>query len=292
MRFLQRVQRKRGKLDYERAVVDPLDAARRAVLGAAAQAPAALPIRVDEFPHYLAWDDPERYGTERYRRFHVLMAGAGVPYLIAVLPRVSHDALNPDESSWRALSDDERALLAELPADRVAFGLHGLDHRTRFASPRRHSELCGLDRAATEALLDQGFAELAPLGIAPEVFVAPSTASTPRSTTSSRAASRSSPGGPSRWGCGFPRTPRVARRGLYRPLPPLYGRAREVLPAAQRSSSGARACGRRSSCTGAGRPTGLAGARAPAGGGRPYAADWEDFLAAVRASDSGGARES
>jgi hypothetical protein len=28
VRFLQRVQRKRGKLDYERAVVDPMEAAR------------------------------------------------------------------------------------------------------------------------------------------------------------------------------------------------------------------------------------------------------------------------
>ena len=45
-------------------------------------------MRVDEFPHYMAWDDPEGFGTARYERFHEIMAGAGVPYLVAVL-RVS-----------------------------------------------------------------------------------------------------------------------------------------------------------------------------------------------------------
>jgi hypothetical protein len=292
VRFLQRVQRKRGKLDYERAVVDPLDAARRAVLGAAAQAPPRFLIRVDEFPHYLAWDDPARYGTERYQRFHALMAGAGVPYLVAVLPRVSHDALNPEESSWRALSDDERGLLAELPADRVSFGLHGLDHRTRFASPRRHSELCGLDRAATEALLDHGLAELAPLGIAPEVFVAPYNRFDAAQYDVLARRFAVVTGGPESVGLiGFQRTPVWRGEAVYLPsYYPLYGHAREVLPAAQRLIE---------------RPAGLWAPIVLHWGWEadedwlalerlleaiaPYAADWEDFLAAVRASDADGA---
>jgi hypothetical protein len=291
VRFLQRVQRKRGKLDYERAVVDPLDAARRAVLGAGAQAPPRFLIRVDEFPHYLAWDDPTGYGTERYRRFHALMADAGVPYLIAVLPRVSHDALNPEESRWRGLSDDERALLAELPADRVTFGLHGLDHRTRFASPRRHSELCGLDHAATEALLEEGLAELAPLGIAPEVFVAPYNRfdATQYDVLARRFAVVC--GGPESVGLlGFQRTPVWRGEAVYLPsYYPLYGHAREVLPAAQRLIE------RRA---GLWAPIVLHwGWEADEGWQAlerlleaiaPYAADWEDFLAAVRASDVGG----
>jgi hypothetical protein len=292
VRFLQRVQRVRGKLDYERAVVDPLDAARRAVLGAAAPAPPRFLIRVDEFPHYLAWDDPTGYGTERYQRFHALMAGAGVPYLVAVLPRVSHDALNPDESSWRALSDDERALLAELPADRVSFGLHGLDHRTRFASPRRHSELCGLDRAATEALLDHGLAELAPLGIAPEVFVAPYNRFDAAQYDVLARRFAVVTGGPESVGLiGFQRTPVWRGPAVYLPsYYPLYGHAREVLPAARRLIE---------------RRAGLWAPIVLHWGWEadedwlalerlleaiaPYAADWEDFLAAVRASDAGGA---
>ncbi len=292
VRFLQRVQRKRGKLDYERAVVDPMEAARRAVLGAAAQAPPRFLIRVDEFPHYLAWDDPARYGSERYRRFHALMAGAGVPYLIAVLPRVSHDALNPEESSWRALSDEERALLAELPADRVSFGLHGLDHRTRSASPRRHSELCGLDRAATEALLDQGLAELAPLGISPEVFVAPYNRFDAAQYDVLARRFAVVTGGPESVGLlGFQRTPVWRGEAVYLPsYHPLYGHAREVLPAAQRLIE---------------RRAGLWAPIVLHWGWEadedwqalerlleaiaPYAADWEDFLAAVRASGSGGA---
>jgi hypothetical protein len=295
VRFLQRVQRKRGRLDYERAVVDPLDAARRAVLGAAAPAPPRFLIRVDEFPHYLAWDDPTGYGTERYRRFHALMAGAGVPYLVAVLPRVSHDALNPEESRWRALDEGERAMLAELPADRVSFGLHGLDHRTRFASPRRHSELCGLDRAATETLLDKGFAELAPLGIAPEVFVAPYNRFDAAQYDVLARRFAVVTGGPESVGLlGFQRTPVWRGEAVYLPSYfPLYGHAHEVLPAAQRLIE------RRA---GLWAPIVLHwGWEADADWQAlerlldaiaPYAADWEEFLAAVRASDDGGSSES
>jgi peptidoglycan/xylan/chitin deacetylase (PgdA/CDA1 family) len=210
------------------------------------------------------------------------MAGAGVPYLIAVLPRVSHDALNPEESSWRALSDDERALLAELPADRVSFGLHGLDHRTR----------SGLDRAATEALLDQGLAELAPLGISPDVFVAPYNRFDAAQYDVLARRFAVVTGGPESVGLlGFQRTPVWRGEAVYLPsYHPLYGHAREVLPAAQRLIE---------------RRAGLWAPIVLHWGWEadedwqalerlleaiaPYAADWEDFLAAVRASGSGGA---
>ncbi len=236
VRFAQRVRRKLGTLEYERAVVDPFDAARHAALGDTAAAPPRFLVRVDEFPHYLAWDQPEEYGTERYRRFHATMAGAGVPYLIAVLPRVSHAPLDPQESHWRALEDDERALLRELPVDGVAFGLHGLDHRTRFSSPRRHSELCGLNRAQTDSLLDHGLAELAPLGIAPQVFVAPYNRFDAQQYDVLARRFQVVCGGPESVGqLGFQRTPLWRGDAVYLPsYHPLYGRAREVLPAARR----------------------------------------------------------
>jgi peptidoglycan/xylan/chitin deacetylase (PgdA/CDA1 family) len=235
-RFAQRVRRKLGRLDYERAVAEPLLTARRAVLGEGASGPPRFLVRVDEFPHYLAWDDPTRYGTERYRRFHAIMAGAGVPYLIAVPPRVSHLPLDPHETRWRALEDDERALLERLRDEGVAFALHGLDHRTRFASPRRHSELSGLGRDATEALLDDGLAELAALGIAPEVFVPPYNRFDAAQYELLARRFAVVCGGPESIGLmGFQRTPLWRGEAVYLPsYEPLYGHAREVLPAARR----------------------------------------------------------
>jgi len=236
LRALQRVQRKLGRLDYESAVADPLDGARRAALGDDAPAPPRFLVRVDEFPHYQAWDDPARYGTEPYRRFHALMSGAGVPYLIAVLPRVSRAALDPQEARWRPLQDDERELLGRLSGDGVAFGLHGLDHRTRFASPRRHSELCGLGRTATEALLDDAFAELAPLGISPQVFVPPYNRFDAEQYDVLARRFAVVCGGPESVALlGFQRTPLWRGEAVYLPsYEPLYGHAREVLPAARR----------------------------------------------------------
>ncbi len=289
-RFAQRVARKLGRLDYQRAVADPLEAARREVLGPDAAQPPRFLVRVDEFPHYLAWDDPRRYGSERYRRFHAIMVGAGVPYLIAVLPRVSHATLDPQQSRWRPLEDDERALLAQLPEDAVTFALHGRDHRTRFRSPRRHSELCGLGPAATEALLDDGLAELAPLGISPEIFVPPYNRFDAEQYDVLARRFAVVCGGPESVALlGFQRTPVWRGEAVYLPAyHPLYGRAREMLPAAQRLID------RR---VGLWVPIALHwGWEAEAGWVElerlveaiaPYTARWEDFLAAVRASRDG-----
>jgi len=286
-RFAQRVRRKLGRLDYERAVADPLDAARRAVLGPDAAAPPRFLVRVDEFPHYLAWDDPARYGIERYRRFHATMVDRGVPYLVAVLPRVSHAALDPEERGWRTLEQDERMLLGQLPGDGVALGLHGLDHRTRFASPRRHSELCGLGQAATEVLIDEALAELAPLGISPEIFVPPYNRFDAEQYEVLARRFAVVCGGPESVALlGFQRTPVWRGEAVYLPsYYPLYGHAHEVLPAAQRMID---------------RRAGLWvpivlhwGWEADEAWGplerlleviAPYTARWEDFLAAVRAS--------
>jgi peptidoglycan/xylan/chitin deacetylase (PgdA/CDA1 family) len=290
-RFLQRVQRKLGRLDYERAVSEPLQAARRAVLGTGAAVPPRFLVRVDEFPHYLAWDDPARYGTERYRRFHAAMAEAGVPYLVAVLPRVSHASLDPEGSRWRTLDDKERRLLGELPGDGVAFGLHGLDHRTRFSSPRRHSELCGLGLEETDALIAAGLAELAPSGVSPQIFVPPYNRFDARQYDVLARRFAVICGGPESVGLlGFQRTPIWRGEAVYLPSYfPLYGHAREVLPAAQRLID-ARA--------GLWTPIVLHwGWEADEDWVAlerlldviaPYSARWEDFLAAVHASEDVG----
>src|SRR5581483_9660372 len=55
----------------------------------------------------------------------------------------------------------------------VTFAQHGATHRTRFTSPRRRSELGGLDADALGDLLDQGRKRLADVGIAPRVLVPP-----------------------------------------------------------------------------------------------------------------------
>ncbi len=61
-RFAQQVGYKLGRLGYERQVVAPRVAARRSVLGSRAGGPPRFLVRIDEFPHYRAWDDPRRFG--------------------------------------------------------------------------------------------------------------------------------------------------------------------------------------------------------------------------------------
>jgi hypothetical protein len=287
MRLAQRVQRKLGRLEYEQAVAEPMIAARRAALGPDADGPPRFLIRVDEFPHALALDQPERYGTERYRRFHGLLREAGVPYLVAVLPRVSANPLDPEGTSWRGLDDEERELLVAMPAQGVSYGLHGLDHRTRHLSPRRRSELCGLDAAATERLLDTGLAELEVLGLRPRVFVPPFNRFDAAQYEILARRFDVVCGGPESVGVlGFQRSPVWRGEAVYMPAyHPLYGRADEVL-------GGARALIDRRAALWA--PIVLHwGWEAAEGWGAlerlleaiaPYTAHWDEFLAEVDAS--------
>ena len=128
-------------------------------------------LRVDEFPRAGAFDDPDSVAA--FAAFDALLAEHGVPYLLAVTPRVADRPLDPAGGRDRALDDAERAVLAGLPRERVTFAAHGLTHRTRRERPRERSEFAGLDDAALRALLDQAEAALAEVGIAPRVYVAP-----------------------------------------------------------------------------------------------------------------------
>jgi len=288
LRLAQDVQRKLGRLDHEAAVDAPLVAARRAVLGEQAAAPPRFLVRVDEFPHYQAWDDPQRFGNDGFARFHEILQTAGVPYLVAALPRVSRAPLDPAGGESRPLTDEETTLLRHAAASAgVAIALHGRDHRTRFASPRRHSELCGLDAEATAALLDDALAELDRHGIYPDVFVAPYNRFDAGQWPALAERFPIVCGGPESIRLlGFQRAPVWREGAVYLPAyAPYYGHAREVLPAAERAIEAQ---------TGVWTPLVLHWGWESDAGWRelealceriaPFAAEWTDFREAVERS--------
>lgn len=241
-RTAQLALRKLGLLDYERAVARPLRSARAAALGAGgargggSPAPRLL-VRVDEFPHYQAWDEPERFGAEAFERFRRIMSEAGVPYLIAALPRVSRLPLTPRALGSRPLEQREAQTLRGLAGEGVSIALHGLDHRTRDASPRRHSELCGLDATQTEALIERALAELAAHGLPrPDVFVAPYNRFDAAQLEVLARHFSVVCGGPESIGTlGFQRPPQWRGEAVYLPgYAPFYGHAAQVLDALDR----------------------------------------------------------
>ncbi len=171
-RVLQRVAMKRARLDWERSWLAPLIELRRSVLGEAASGPPRFLVRVDEFPYYTSFDRPE--DLEMSRRFHHVMAEAGLAHLMSALPQPSREPLNADSSGGRRLDEQEIALFEQMRRDRVTFAQHGTTHRTRYASPRRRSELCGLSPVAAAAVLEDGRERLLAAGIeSTRVFVAP-----------------------------------------------------------------------------------------------------------------------
>jgi hypothetical protein len=193
-------------------------------------------VRVDEFPHAGAFDSSGRFGTGAFKRFHAVLAEAGVPYLLAVTPHVSRDYLDPAQNEWRPVEDTEIAELEDLKRGNVTFGLHGLDHRTRHANPRRHSEFCGLGIDETEERIDLARSIFAEIGIETPVFVPP---------FNRFDAAQYAPladrfdvvcGGPESIRLlGFQPTPIRLGKTVYLPsYAPLYGRASAVLPGIER----------------------------------------------------------
>jgi hypothetical protein len=172
LRLAQALAVKRGRLSWRASVAEPLMAARREALGEAAAGPPRVLLRVDELPHARAFE-AGRFDSAAFRRFHAVLAEAGIPYLLAISPRVSRDYLDPGTAESRPLRDSEIELLQELHRDGVTFGLHGMDHRTRHASPRRHSEFCGLGAEQAAARVDAARAEFDRLGLPTPVFVPP-----------------------------------------------------------------------------------------------------------------------
>lgn len=277
-------------LPFERAAIAPQRRARRAA-GAPPSEPPRVLVRVDEFPHYRAWDVPERFGTRSFARFAQIMGDAGVPYLLAVVPRVSRDPLSPAASGSRGLDEDEIAALRELAGGAVSLALHGRDHRTRFASPRRHSELCGLGREQLDALLDDALEELSRRGIDPRVFVPPFNRFDARQLPWLARRFAVVCGGPESIGLlGYRRPPRWLGEIVYLPsYAPLYGHAAEILRALPRILERARGLwlpvvlhwGWESDA-------GWAELERLAAQLARYAVHWDDFLAAVERSRGDG----
>jgi hypothetical protein len=160
-------------LDFENGFLSRVRKARRAVLGPGADGPPKFLIRIDEFPDASALDDgPDRWRSAT-RTLHEALAAAGVPYLMAIVPQYTHRPLDPAAIGGRPLEDDDRALIEQMGRENVTFAQHGMTHRTRYANPRRRSELCGLDARGTEALIVGGRDRLTEMGVSTRVFIPP-----------------------------------------------------------------------------------------------------------------------
>ncbi len=117
--------------------------------------------------------------------------------------------------------------------DGVTFAVHGLDHRTRHANPRRHSEFTGLPAAAVEERLDAAQSILRVAGLPARVFVPPFNRFDAASWTTLARRFDVVCGGPEnvrQFGCHV--TPSWRGDAVWLPgYPPVYGSAEEVLPA-------------------------------------------------------------
>ncbi len=230
-RSAQRALVKLAPARMARGALAPAAAARRALLGRAAAGPPRFLLRVDEFPYSTSFDQPEKYGAQPAARFHAVLAEAEVPYLMAVVPQLVHDPLNPSGSGGRPLGPTELQLIARMADEGVTFAAHGLTHRTRDAHPRRHSELLGLTAAEVEELADQSLARLAVAGLHPRVFVPPFNRFTVVHYHALASRFDVICGGPeSIQFLGAQPTPRWLGDAVYCPsYAPLYGTAREML---------------------------------------------------------------
>jgi hypothetical protein len=173
VRSAQRLAMKLGRLDWEDAWLAPLIAARRETLGESAAGPPRFLVRVDEFPYYTAFDQPDQRDIEMSRRFHDVMASSDVPHLMSILPQLTHAPLTAGSSGGRSLGEVEVDLIERMRRENVTFAQHGTTHRTRFQSPRRRSEFCGLSPAEAGEVLEDGRLRLAEVGVHPKVFVPP-----------------------------------------------------------------------------------------------------------------------
>lgn len=172
VRLAQRLAMKLGRLDWERRWLDRLLAVRGSALADGAPGPPRFLVRVDEFPYYTSFDRPQ--DVEMSRRFHEVMANGGVPHLMSVVPQLTHAPLTAGSSGGRPLGERELDLLERMRKEGVTFAQHGTTHRTRYESPRRRSELCGLSPAQAEQVLEDGRLLLTEAGIKPpRVFVPP-----------------------------------------------------------------------------------------------------------------------
>ncbi|HUO69817.1 MAG TPA: DUF2334 domain-containing protein [Solirubrobacteraceae bacterium] len=284
---LAHIALKSGWYGWSSLVVTPAFAVRRRLLGDRAPGPPRVLIRVDEFPHAHARDEPQRFGTEAFARFHEVLAAAGVPYLVAVLPRVARDYLNIGGDDGDELSDGEVAMLARLRDDGVAFALHAHTHRTRDPRPRHRSALRGLTAPELERCLDAAEARLRRCGVRSRVFVPPFNQF---DADQFAVLARRYPvvcGGPETVRTmGLQPSPRWIGDGVYLPsYEPLYGRAADALGAVRAlAAENAAVWAAVTLHVGWELDDGLHSLSTFAREVAPYARPWQEFLAAVDAS--------
>jgi hypothetical protein len=287
-RMLQRLAMRRGSLSYAADCLPAFRAARRSLLGDSADsAPPRLLVRVDEFPHARALDEPDAYGTHAFERFHAILSGAGIPYLLALTPVLSHEYLDPSRRDGRPMSDAEVAVMRRVLSDGAVPALHGLDHRTRHAHPRRHSEFSGLTLEQTAERLDRAMAMLADLGVATNVFVPPFNRFDARQYALLADRFDVVCGGPETVALlGYHRTPLVRGDAVYLPsYAPFYGSSAEIESAVDRYA--AEAAGLWVPITlhwGWEAEEGFGSLERMARAIAPLAASWDDFLAEFRAA--------
>ena len=163
--------RSRSSLD---AMLGPGAAARGVALGLVDEAPPRILVRVDEFPCATRLDARlGKFGAGPVRLFHELMLKHGVSYLMGIVPRPVDEPLDHRGTDRGGFRDGERELVERMRDDGIALAQHGTTHRTRYASPRRRSEYCGLPSDELAASLDEGRALLDALGIESEILIPP-----------------------------------------------------------------------------------------------------------------------
>jgi hypothetical protein len=286
LRVAQRVLMKAGGLNFESGFLPRVLKARRAMLGARGNGPPRFLIRVDEFPDAHALDDPRR-GFAASQAFHQTLAEQGVPYLIAIVAQHTGHTLDPAATDGRPLDAQDRAFIEQMSREGVTFAQHGTTHRTRYASPRKRSELSGLGTQETEALLREGRDRLTRAGVRARIFVPPfNRFDAGQYDTLARHFDVICGGPESVIQMGFHGSPLWRGEAVYLPCyAPFYAGAADVSPAIDRVVGLAPGCWI---------PIVLHSAweigdnfRALAAFARkiaPYAASWADFLYAVDAS--------
>jgi uncharacterized protein DUF2334 len=163
--------RSRSSLD---AMLGPAAATRQGALGLVDEAPPRILVRVDEFPCATRLDARlGKFGPGPAWLFHELMLKHGVSYLMAIVPRLVDDPLDHRGTDRGGFRDGERELVERMRDDGITLAQHGTSHRTRYASPRRRSEYCGLPLDELAASLDEGRALLDELGIEAEILIPP-----------------------------------------------------------------------------------------------------------------------
>lgn len=173
VRFGQAAARRFAGWHPQRSATSAAVRARRAVLGDSASGPPRVLLRMDEYPHWLAGREPERYGDRAFGPWLDIMRDAECPHLVAVVPRIAEDPERPRGAS-RGLTVAEVDQLIDLRAAGAEFGLHGYEHRTRFRNPHRHTELGRRRPHEVGKLLDRALHELLErAGVRPRVLVPP-----------------------------------------------------------------------------------------------------------------------